>query len=73
MPMSIPQQGSDFPFFSLTAYHYLANKDTSKFEVILEDIPNPEVRGFLAEVCMYIRIPKPDIGPTTLVLIHKHI
>ena len=53
MAMSIAQQGSGFPFFSLTTYQYLANKDIATFDVILEDIPNPEVRRFLAEVRLY--------------------
>ena len=46
MAMSIPQQGSGFPFFSLATYYYLANKDSRKFEVVLEDTPNPEVQRF---------------------------
>ena len=48
MGMSIAhgQQGSGFPFFTQTTYHYLANKDPSKFQVILEDVPDPEVKGF---------------------------
>ena len=53
MAMSIAQQGSGFPFFSSTTYQYYANKDIATFDVILEDIPNPEVRRFLAEVRLY--------------------
>ena len=49
--MSLAQQGSGFPFLSSTAYHYLANKDIASFEVVLEDIPNPEIRTLLARVC----------------------
>ena len=54
MGMSIAQQGSGFPFFTQTTYHYLASKDPSKLEVILEDVPDPEVRRFLAEVRMHV-------------------
>ena len=52
MAMSIPQQGSGLPFFSMTTYNYLSksNSDIRAFEVILEDIPDPEVRAFLEEV-----------------------
>ena len=46
-----------FPFFTRMTYHYLANKDPSKFRVILEDVPDPDVRRFLAEVSMYTHTP----------------
>lgn len=65
MAMSIPQQGSGFPFFTTTAYHYLASKEISKLEVILEDIPNPEVRRFLTEVRACVHIANPGIGPSS--------
>ena len=50
--MSIPQQGSGFPYFTMTTYNYLNNSDISTFKVVLEDIPDPEVRLFLEEVHM---------------------
>ena len=50
MAMSISQQGSGFPFFSLTIYKYLSNTDISTYEVIIEDVPDPEIRAFLKRV-----------------------
>ena len=50
--MSILQQGSGFPFFSMTTYKYLTNSDISGYEVILEDVPDPEVQTFLEKVRM---------------------
>ena len=47
--MSIPQQGSGF-LFSMTTYKYLTNSEISNFEVILEDVPDAEVRTFLEKV-----------------------
>ena len=58
MAMSIPQQGSGFPFFSKTTYNYLSKttNNINDFQVILEDIPDPEVRMFLEEVYLHIHI-----------------
>ena len=47
MEISFAQQGSGFPFFIQTTYHCSSNKDPCKFEVILEDVPDPEVQRFL--------------------------
>ena len=50
MGMSIGQQGSGFPFFSLTSYKYLTKpEDISKYDVVLEDI-HPQTREFLEKV-----------------------
>ena len=56
MGMSIAQQGSGFPFFSQTAYKYLCNEDVSSLEVIIADVPFPDVRDFLEKVVIYLHM-----------------
>ena len=60
MEISIAQQGSGFPIFIQTTYHYFSNKDPSKFEVILEDVQDPEVQRFL-------HVRTNSIGPSTYI------
>ena len=50
MGMSIAQQGSGFPFFSLTGYRYLCHQDTGSLDIILADVPLQNAREFLEKV-----------------------
>lgn len=54
MAMSICQGGSGFPFFGRATFDYICGKDVERLITVVEEIPDPETRQLVEEVCYIV-------------------